>query len=64
MVDRFFNSKINMVESSLASFAQSFSETNSATVEQITKKARRENYTSVCAEGKPTATWLSVMSPR
>ena len=46
-VDRFFNRKLNVVESKLTRFAQSFSESNSVAVEQAVKKARRENHACI-----------------
>ena len=41
-----------IVESRLTSFAQSFSESNCASVEQAVKKVRRENYTCVWKENQ------------
>ena len=46
-VDRFFNRKLNVVESKLTRFAQSFSESNGVAVEQAVKKARREKHACI-----------------
>ena len=46
-VDRFTNRKLNVVESRLTRSAQSFSESNSAAVDQAVKRARRENHACI-----------------
>ena len=46
-VDRFINRKLNVVESKLTRFAQSFSESNGVAVDQAVKKARRENHACI-----------------
>ena len=45
---------MEVLKSRLASFAQSFSESNRITVKQAMKKVHHENYP--CLEGNPTTT--------
>ena len=54
LIDSFTENVMEVLKSRLASFAQSFSESNRITVKQAMKKAHHENYPYL--EGNPTTT--------
>ena len=56
LIDSFTENVMEVLKSRLASFAQSFSESNRITgcLQQALKKAHHENYP--CLEGNPTTT--------
>ena len=60
LIDSFTENVMEVLKSRLASFAQSFSESNRITVKQAMKKVHHENHP--CLEGNPTTTQSWVWS--
>ena len=58
LIDSFTENVMEVLKSRLASFAQSFSESNRITVKQAMKKVHHENYPFL--EGNPTTTIMSL----